>query len=1302
MNSVGEWARTGTGTTTADGFTDWSYAGSGVYSYAGPGYSGSGTVLESGGQGTSYDFTAGYIFLPISGPEVTPEGGTWASAAGGGSRTADGNTHWTYLGAGSYTYAASGATITGATTESGGDHTGFIFTTTTTLDALGQSTTTGTGDTSADGGDTFTYVGAGPYSYTAGGATVLGTITENGSDTTLYDFGTTSTLDAAGDWTTTGGGGTTLVGASAWSYFGAGTYSHSTLHSSVSGNVVESGSDGVMYQATTTSNLDAAGDWSTTGTASSQTLGATIWAYQGVGNYDYLIAGGSVSGTTIESGNDATSYLYATTSTLDPLNGEWDTVGSGGSLSGGTTMFNYIGAGSYSYDTTGGSVSGLITENGTDNSLYSFSFNTNLADGVWTTFGNGASNTIGTNQSTYQGAGDYAYPTTGGSVDGTISEHGLESGNSSTSVNSVLNDGVWTSLGNASNNGQSQSFWSYEGDGDYSYDTRGGGVDGTIQEHGLETGFSTYATTSALAAGEWTSHGGSTHSTEGNSDWSYEGDGNYGYFTLGGYVSGTIDESGEENDAYNSTINSALTAGVWSSTGTGGGHGDAVSDWSYDGAGNYVTTLPDGQLIGTIGEGGHTHDESTYNTTSTLAHDVWTTTGTGTVAGDEATDSSFDGHGDYFRTDGLTFAVDGTVDESGHDNTTGDYTGASTLAAGAWTTLRSGTDTADTARDWSYDGTGTHSGTFPRNDGFLHTINSTFDESGGRGTSVQVNETWSETPAGRASITVRDTQSDSAGSYDFAADGVFDWHDAGYYGMFDVNYTKDMGGDFSTWSNTQTIIDRTAEGTVTSSGSGAGGHDSSGSSDYHGDGLHTYRALIGPDFWNVFAEDIHDEYDFQSSWWTNDAVDGVHTEGDSHTGTASGSWEREAAAEYPILLDMHQYRGTEVFDHVFESYATSDAGEGFGSGNYSGQDADGDHWVNFWHPNLDPGAGGAFSGFDMGPGFAPGPAGPNGPEVEPPVYSPPPDPPPEPEPDPEPVPDPDPEPEPEPDPEPDPEPEPPPAPPTAPPPRTMTGRAPTTWDFITSSFAGYGGNVGGTLKGYFWNGPKNMVVGVGTAALNNIMHPIDSGLALVSAISHPIVTGQAIYDDIVEKTQTSEGQGELGFEIATTVLTFGQAGAANATAKSARLASAVDKASDAARLVDKAGDTSRVLGEMRTGGQWRWGYQKLANSDAAAAYQAIRESTTDVAAIGRYTGYNPTRLQRIKDYLFKNPEWTGADAEIAAAWHRLRTGRGTEVDRLLLKHETAEMFLRQRYGLDYLDAHRRANRNWNWERAIGE
>jgi len=123
---------------------------------------------------------------------------------------------------------------------------------------------------------------------------------------------------------------------------------------------------------------------------------------------------------------------------------------------------------------------------------------------------------------------------------------------------------------------------------------------------------------------------------------------------------------------------------------------------------------------------------------------------------------------------------------------------------------------------------------------------------------------------------------------------------------------------------------------------------------------------------------------------------------------------------------------------------------------------------------------------------------------------------------------------------------------------------------------------------------------------------------------------------------------------------------------------------------------------LRSGGRfvWRWGRAAIPEAEAELAYEVIRESTTDVSAISRYTGYKADRIERIKEYLFRNPGWD-PDPEIAAAWHRLRTGAGTETDRLLLKHETAEMWVRENTDLvDYASSHEKANSHWNWQEAV--
>jgi hypothetical protein len=140
----------------------------------------------------------------------------------------------------------------------------------------------------------------------------------------------------------------------------------------------------------------------------------------------------------------------------------------------------------------------------------------------------------------------------------------------------------------------------------------------------------------------------------------------------------------------------------------------------------------------------------------------------------------------------------------------------------------------------------------------------------------------------------------------------------------------------------------------------------------------------------------------------------------------------------------------------------------------------------------------------------------------------------------------------------------------------------------------------------------------------------------------------------------------------------------------------VGAANAAVAVAARSGLTVYSGGRLR----WRWGLGSISDADAQAAYAAIRESTSDVEAIARYSGYKPERLQRIKDYLFSNAEFD-ADGLIAATWHRLRTGPPNAIDRMLLKHETAEMWLRNR-GFGYSEAHWRVNQRWNWAKLAEE
>ena len=112
---------------------------------------------------------------------------------------------------------------------------------------------------------------------------------------------------------------------------------------------------------------------------------------------------------------------------------------------------------------------------------------------------------------------------------------------------------------------------------------------------------------------------------------------------------------------------------------------------------------------------------------------------------------------------------------------------------------------------------------------------------------------------------------------------------------------------------------------------------------------------------------------------------------------------------------------------------------------------------------------------------------------------------------------------------------------------------------------------------------------------------------------------------------------------------------------------------------------------------------------ADEAYEAIRDSKTDIEAISRNTGIKPENVKKVKDHLFYEehlldryvdygiPAETGrfdSDLGIANAWKRLENGTFTADDIKLLKHETAESWYMRRHGPGYTDAHNAADKRF--------
>lgn len=139
----------------------------------------------------------------------------------------------------------------------------------------------------------------------------------------------------------------------------------------------------------------------------------------------------------------------------------------------------------------------------------------------------------------------------------------------------------------------------------------------------------------------------------------------------------------------------------------------------------------------------------------------------------------------------------------------------------------------------------------------------------------------------------------------------------------------------------------------------------------------------------------------------------------------------------------------------------------------------------------------------------------------------------------------------------------------------------------------------------------------------------------------------------------------------------------------------------------------RDLGDFEQ--QQRW---------AEKAYRAIRADASDISRMSTLlaerprpsgaVGFSRAEIQEIKEHLFVREQLiedyeTGEpvsrrfdpDEEIAAAWVRLQVGNEIYSDLVLLEHELAEIdYLRVSPDATYQEAHREANKRYNWQSLI--
>ncbi|MFH9674742.1 hypothetical protein ACH4L5_21095 [Streptomyces sp. NPDC017405] len=168
-------------------------------------------------------------------------------------------------------------------------------------------------------------------------------------------------------------------------------------------------------------------------------------------------------------------------------------------------------------------------------------------------------------------------------------------------------------------------------------------------------------------------------------------------------------------------------------------------------------------------------------------------------------------------------------------------------------------------------------------------------------------------------------------------------------------------------------------------------------------------------------------------------------------------------------------------------------------------------------------------------------------------------------------------------------------------------------------------------------------------------------------------------------------------------------------------------------LANMPEEVTASLTGIRSGDEWLTGARRrprdllddpAQTKWAEAAYDDFRQDSRDIAAISRNTenvsrangttGFTKEEIATIKKHIFDTEHpiedyETGkivtrkfdADAEIADAWIRLRSGNALPEDHVLLEHELAELnYLHTHPGATYQEAHRVANQSYNWQSMV--
>jgi hypothetical protein len=420
-------------------------------------------------------------------------------------------------------------------------------------------------------------------------------------------------------------------------------------------------------------------------------------AYRGTGTALVTFAGGSMSGTRLESGSTHRRGVATTVSSRDAQGG-WSTTGTATFHDGASSSNGYDDSGTYSLragdSTSGSSISGTLARDGGRTSTYAYDWTEQLDPSGSTRIisGTGGTSLIGGDRWSQSGQGEFWLPT--GNFRGTLNQSSSDTTTLDYTTSATITNGRWVTTGSGGGTSQSQQDSSTDGSGTYASNTVSAdsswSVSGTLQKSTIDSKSVDANWSETLgAAGQWALASGTSRTTTViGSQTSNDGLGAYTYTSAGTAVSGTFTELGDTSDATVITVDSTFADGAWGTTGSGasrrvsGGIRGSTGHGTYTGSGS-------SPLVGETAESALDawDDESFYAVG--LVNGEWKLARGGVSrAGSGTNTASYDIAGGY-ASDSSGVAITGVRRNANTETTIRRYLVSSQSTGGDWTTTGS-------------------------------------------------------------------------------------------------------------------------------------------------------------------------------------------------------------------------------------------------------------------------------------------------------------------------------------------------------------------------------------------------------------------------------------------------------------------------------------------------------------------------------------------------------------------------------------------------------------------------------------